>query len=79
MGDRMTLESFLDEVVKENFPDNRKVLRNWYSFLNPLSTEPDVVAYTVNPLPDVPIPGSSSSAGNKVTKSKIWTNGDTII
>ena len=32
-----------------------------------------------NPLPDMPILGSSNSAANKDMMSKIWTNGDTII
>ena len=32
-----------------------------------------------NPLPDMPILGSSSSAANKDLMSKIWTNEDTII
>ena len=32
-----------------------------------------------NPLPHMPILGSSNSAANKDKKSKIWTNGDTII
>ena len=32
-----------------------------------------------NPLPDVSILSSSSSTANKDMKSKIWTNGDTII
>ena len=31
-----------------------------------------------NPLPDMPILGSSNSAANKDMMSKIWTNGDTI-
>ena len=31
------------------------------------------------PLPDKPILGSSNSAANKDTMSKIWKNGDTII
>ena len=36
----------------------------------------------INPLPDMPILGSSNSAVNYFYKdimSKIWTNGDTII
>ena len=33
----------------------------------------------LNPLPHMPILGSSNSAANKDMKSKIWTNGDTII
>ena len=32
-----------------------------------------------NPLPDIPIYGSSNSATNKDMMSKPWTNGDTII
>ena len=32
-----------------------------------------------NPLPDMPIQGSSNSAANKDKMAKIWTNGDTII
>ena len=32
----------------------------------------------VNPLPHMPILGSSNSAANKDVMSKIWTNGDTI-
>ena len=32
-----------------------------------------------NPLPDMPILGSSNSAANKDMISKIWTDGDTII
>ena len=32
----------------------------------------------VNPLPDMPISGSSNSAANKDMMSKILTNGDTI-
>ena len=32
-----------------------------------------------NPLPDMPILGSTNSAANKNIVSKIWTNGDTII
>ena len=32
-----------------------------------------------NPLPDMPILGSSNSAANKDMMSKIWTNRDTII
>ena len=35
------------------------------------------VWYRVNPLPDIPILGSSNSAANKDMMSKIWTNGDT--
>ena len=34
---------------------------------------------TLNPLPDMPILGSSSSAANKDMMAKIWMNGDTII
>ena len=33
----------------------------------------------VNPLPDMPILGSSSSAANKNIMSKTWTNRDPII
>ena len=33
----------------------------------------------VNPLPYMLILGSSNSAANKDSMSKIWTNGDTII
>ena len=33
----------------------------------------------INPLPHMPILGSSNSATNKDKMSKIWTNGDTII
>ena len=33
----------------------------------------------VNLLPDLPILGSSNSAANKDTMSKIWTNWDTVI
>ena len=33
---------------------------------------------TVNPLPHMPILGSSTSAANNDTMSKILTNGDTI-
>ena len=33
----------------------------------------------LNPLPNVPILGSSNSASNKDMMSKIWTNGETII
>ena len=33
----------------------------------------------VNPLPDIPLIGSSNSAGIKDMMLKIWTNGDTII
>ena len=32
-----------------------------------------------NPLPDMPILGSSNSAANKAMMSKIWTNWDTVI
>ena len=38
--------------------------------------------YTIpafNPLPDILILGSSNSAANKDRRSKMWTNGDTII
>ena len=35
--------------------------------------------YSINPLLDVPVLGSSTSATNKVMLPKIWTNGDTII
>ena len=35
-----------------------------------------IVFYQVfNPLPDMPILGSSNSAANKNMMSKIWTNG----
>ena len=37
------------------------------------------VKFVFNPLPDMPILGSSSSAANKDRMSKIWTNGDAII
>ena len=33
----------------------------------------------INPLPDMPILGSSNSAVNKDMIAKIWTNGDTVI
>ena len=33
----------------------------------------------INPLPHMPILGSSNSAANKDMMSKIWTNADTII
>ena len=36
-------------------------------------------SYSFNPLPHMPILGSSNSAANKDMISKIWTNGDTII
>ena len=32
----------------------------------------------LNPLPHMPVLGSSNSAANKDMMSKIWTNGDTI-
>ena len=32
-----------------------------------------------NPLPDMPILGSSNSTANKDMMSNVWTNGDTII
>ena len=32
-----------------------------------------------NPLPDMPILGSSNSKANKDMMSKIWINGDTVI
>ena len=32
-----------------------------------------------NPLPDMPILGSSSSVANKDMMSKIWRNHDTVI
>ena len=35
-------------------------------------------AFCINPLPDVPILGSSNSAANKDVVSKILTNEDTI-
>ena len=40
-----------------------------------------VLSYTrtINPLPDMPILGSSNSAANKDMTSKIWTNGVTFI
>ena len=40
-----------------------------------------IVGTTVlfNPLPDMPMLGSSNSAANKDMMSKIWTNWDTII
>ena len=34
---------------------------------------------TINPLPDMPILGSSNLAANKDMMSKIWTDGDIII
>ena len=34
--------------------------------------------YGVNPLPDMPILGSSNSEANKDMMSKTWTNGVTI-
>ena len=33
----------------------------------------------VNPLPDMPILGSTNSTANKDMMSKIWKNGDTVI
>ena len=36
-------------------------------------------ALMFNPLPDMPILGSSNAAANKDMMSKIWTNGDSII
>ena len=39
----------------------------------------DVIVWEwVNPLPHMPIIGSSNSAANKDMIAKIWTNGDTI-
>ena len=38
-----------------------------------------IILRVVNPLPDMPILGSSNSAACKDIMSKIWTNGDTII
>ena len=35
--------------------------------------------FCLNPLPDMPILGSSTSAANKDMMSKILTNGDTVI
>ena len=35
--------------------------------------------YSINPLPHMPISGSSNSAANKNMITKIWTNRDTII
>ena len=40
--------------------------------------EPYFVKRGFNPLPDMPIIGSSNSAANKDTMSKILRNGDTI-
>ena len=34
---------------------------------------------SINPLPDMPILGSSNSAANEDIKSRIWTNWDIII
>ena len=34
---------------------------------------------TINPLPHMPILGSSNSTLNKDMMAKIWTNGDTVI
>ena len=34
---------------------------------------------SINPLPNMPVLGSSTSAANKDMMSKTWTNGDTII
>ena len=39
----------------------------------------DCNTFYINPLPDMPILGSSSSVANKDMMSKIWTNGDSII
>ena len=36
-------------------------------------------SFVFNPLPDMPILGSSNSKPTKDMMSKIWTNGDTII
>ena len=44
----------------------------WLQIFSPLLT-------MFNPLPDMPILGSSNSAANKDMMSKIWKNGDTII
>ena len=37
------------------------------------------VIFPFNPLPDIPILGSSNSEANKDMMRKIWTNGDAII
>ena len=38
-----------------------------------------LVGDNLNPLPDMPILGSSDSAANKDMMSTRWTNGDSII
>ena len=38
-----------------------------------------IIEHCINPLPYMPILGSSNSAPNRDMMSKIWTNGDTII
>ena len=43
-----------------------------------LSLENDIT-FRMNPLPDMPIFGSSNSMANKDIMKKIWTNGDTVI
>ena len=37
------------------------------------------IDFKLNPLPDMPILGSSNSTANKDMMSKIWTNKDTFI
>ena len=55
---------------------------NVYQLLNCFSQcfqRPYLQGSLINPLPHMPILGSSNSAANKGTKSKIWTNWDTVI
>ena len=39
----------------------------------------NLILFIINPLPDMPILGSSNSTAKKDMMSKIWTNVDTFI
>ena len=48
------------------------------SICKQLLEQQSILTLYLNPLPVMPILGSSNSAANKDIRLKIWTNGDTI-
>ena len=51
----------------------------YFSYITVASAPIHAFLEFFNPLPDMPILGSSSSTANKDMMSKIWTNGETSI
>ena len=66
-------------LVKSKISSFSKRLTRLHWLMRALYQAKHCMMRSLNPSPDMPILGSSNSAGNKDMTAKIWTKGDTII